>query len=198
MKRPLLFVQDPNALKNWLTACGSDAKVLYDLKDLTSKFKPSEFILLIQITDDDSIKRLVELAREYEIIATANEPSDQEGLELFKNGVKGYINTFSTVERMQQAIATIQSGSIWLGQNVMQAMIQSLVDVNQPKEGWKEKLTEREQQTAELVLENKTNKEIAEQLEITERTVKAHIHNIFEKLDVTDRLALVLKIKNWQ
>lgn len=198
MKRPLLFVQDPNALKNWLTACGSDAKVLYDLKDLTSKFKPSEFILLIQITDDDSIKRLVELAREYEIIATANEPSDQEGLELFKNGVKGYINTFSTVERMQQAIATIQSGSIWLGQNVMQAMIQSLVDVNQPKEGWKEKLTEREQQTAELVLENKTNKEIAEQLEITERTVKAHIHNIFEKLDVSDRLALVLKIKNWQ
>jgi len=197
MKRPLIYVQDPNALKNWLTACGTDAKVLYDLDNLSTRFEPSEHILLIQLSEQTSTEKLSELSGQFDILVAANEPSNIEGLQLFQQGIKGYINTFSTVERLEQAIATIQSGSVWLGQTVMQAMIQSLVEDRQSKDAWKDLLTDREQQAATLVLESKTNKQIAENLDITERTVKAHLHNIFEKLEVTDRLALVLKIKNW-
>jgi len=197
MKRPLIFVQDPNALKNWLTACGTDAKILYDLTDLSSRYDTQSHLILIQISANSTIAQITELAKDFDVIAFANEPNNLEGLQLFQQGIKGYLNTFASVERIEQALVTIRAGSIWLGQNVMQAMIQSLINENQSKEGWKDLLTEREQEATALVLEAQSNKDIAQKLEITERTVKAHLHNVFEKLEVTDRLALVLKIKNW-
>jgi len=197
MKRPLIFVQDPNALKNWLTACGTDAKILYDLTDLSSRYEAKSHLVLIQISANSTIEQITEVAKEFDVVAFANKPNNLEGLQLFQQGIKGYVNTFASVERIEQALITIRAGSIWLGQNVMQAMILSLMNDNQPKEGWKDLLTEREQEATALVLEGQSNKDIAQKLEITERTVKAHLHNVFEKLEVTDRLALVLKIKNW-
>ncbi|QCU89331.1 response regulator transcription factor [Thiomicrorhabdus sediminis] len=199
MKRPLIFVQDPNALKNWLKAAGDSAKVLFDLMDLQSRYAPQNHILLIQISEASKTETIVELAKQYDIIAFSNTTNDFEGLQLFQQGVKGYLNAFATPERIQQAIETVQSGNVWLGQSVMQAMISSLLQgqPNMANHSWKEKLTERELEATELVLQSKTNKEIAESLSITERTVKAHLHNVFEKLDVSDRLALVLKINNW-
>ncbi|NPA73016.1 MAG: hypothetical protein GXO35_09345 [Gammaproteobacteria bacterium] len=198
MKRPLIFVQDPNALKNWLTACGSDAKVLYDLDALDTRFKAEDCTLLIQISDHADLTLIAELAAKgFDILLFSDEPSDAEGLEVFKTGIKGYLNTFANPERIEQALATIASGSIWLGMNIMQAMIDAVIQKSIPNDAWKALLTNREQQVAMLVLETKSNKEIAKQLEITERTVKSHMHNIFEKLEVSDRLAMALKIKNW-
>ncbi|WP_051640601.1 response regulator transcription factor [Thiomicrorhabdus sp. Milos-T2] len=197
MKRPLIFVQDPNALKNWLNACGTDAKVLYDLDDLGNRFDPSSHMVLIQISPSSPIEMIIKIAKQFDVVAFANKPNDLEGLQLFQSGIKGYLNTFSSVERIEQALETINAGSVWLGQSVMQAMIQSLVIHNQSNDDWKLHLTEREQETTELVLQSKSNKQIAQTLEITERTVKAHLHNVFEKLEVSDRLGLVLKIKNW-
>ncbi len=197
MKRPLIYVQDPNALKNWLAACSANAKVLYDLQNLTARFSPSEYLLLVQITPTSKVEMIIELAKLFDVIVTSNDPSDTEGLHLFQQGIKGYINTYATVERIKQALETVQSGNVWLGQSIMQIMVQSLQPANSANDGWKALLTEREVQTAELVLQSKSNKDIAGRLEITERTVKAHLHNIFEKLEVTDRLALALKIKNW-
>jgi DNA-binding NarL/FixJ family response regulator len=198
MKHPLIYVQDPNALKNWIAACGNTAKVLYDLNDLTKRFDPNNHILLIQIGERSSIDQVMRLAKIFDIVATSNNPQDSEGLHLFQNGIKGYINTYSTAERIEQAIHTVQAGSVWLGQSIMQLMIQSLPAQKTNNDGWKALLTEREQESANLVLQSKTNKEIARELGITERTVKAHLHNIFEKLEVNDRLGLALKIKNWQ
>ena len=197
MKQPLIYVQDPNALKNWLNACSAKVKVLYDLHNLESRFSANEYILLIQITESSSVDEISKLAQYFDTIATSNEPSDTEGLLLFQRGVKGYINTFSTVERIKQALDTVQNGNVWLGQSVMQFMIKALQPEQIQRDRWKEQLTEREIQTAEKVLESKSNKEIAIELEITERTVKSHLHNIFEKLHVKDRLGLALAIKNW-
>lgn len=197
MKQPLIYVQDPNALKNWLSACSAKAKVLYDLDDLVSRFSNNDYILLVQISESSSIDKITELAKSFDTIVTSNEPNDTEGLMLFQRGVKGYINTFSSVERIQQALDTVQAGNVWLGQSVMQFMINALQPEQAQRDRWKESLTDREVETAEKVLENKSNKEIARELEITERTVKSHLHNIFEKLQVKDRLGLVLAIKNW-
>lgn len=197
MKRPLIFVQTPNALKNWLTACGTDSKVLYDLEQLNQRFNSKEHIVLIQLSDRARIEHLTDIIQQgFDVLLFSDQPSNTEGLELFKLGIKGYLNTFATVERIQQALTTIEAGSIWLGPSLMQAMIQSTAQKSNNNH-WQSSLTERECQVAESVLESKTNREIAEQLEITERTVKAHMHNIFEKLGVSDRLSLALKIKNW-
>ena len=198
MKKPLIYVQEPNALKNWLSACNADATVLYNLDDLESQYNPQNHILLVQITANSSVEQIIALTSIYDTIACVNEPNDREGLFLFQNGIKGYINTFATIERIQQAVDAVQNGNVWLGQSIMQIMIQTLSPKDVKNDQWKELLTQRELQTTELVLQSKTNKEIAKELSITERTVKAHLHNIFEKFAVNDRLSLVLKIKNWQ
>jgi DNA-binding NarL/FixJ family response regulator len=57
-------------------------------------------------------------------------------------------------------------------------------------------LTSREKAVAELVAAGKSNKEVARDLDITERTVKAHLGSAFEKLQVRDRLQLVLMFSN--
>ena len=198
MKKPLIYVQEPNALKNWLSACETESTVLYSLDDLEAQYSPQTHLLLVQITAKSPVNQIITLAGIYDTIACANEPSDSEGLFLFQNGIKGYINTFATIERIQQAVDTVQSGNVWLGQSVMQIMIQALSPSKVENDGWKDLLTQRELETTELVLQSQSNKAIAKELSITERTVKAHLHNIFEKFAVNDRLSLVLRIKNWQ
>ncbi|GKT12801.1 MAG: hypothetical protein ISEC1_P1782 [Thiomicrorhabdus sp.] len=197
MKRPLIFVQDPNALKNWLLACGSDSKILYDLENIKERFDPSEVILLVQLSERVSENKIAALSeQQFDILLFSNEPSNTEGLNLFKTGIKGYLNTFATSERIKQALITVDAGSIWLGQTIMNAMIGDLSKQKSPNSDWEKVLTDRELQVVNLVLESKSNREIAQELDITERTVKSHMHNVFEKLEVSDRLALALKIKN--
>ncbi|MBV5337679.1 MAG: response regulator transcription factor [Deltaproteobacteria bacterium] len=58
------------------------------------------------------------------------------------------------------------------------------------------KLTEREREVAVLVAHGECNKEIARELNIAERTVKAHLSTVFEKLDVRDRLQLAIHLRN--
>lgn len=197
MKRPLIFVQDPNALKNWLAACGSDSKILYDLEHLDRRFTAKESIVLIQLTDPsdiDQIKSIIE--QKFDVLLFCNEPSIAEGLALFQFGIKGYLNTFATVQRIEQALTTLSEGRIWLGPEILQTIIHSLTRSGKLDSRWKERVTQREQQIALLVLDSKSNDQIAEQLNLTKQTLKAHLHSIFEKFAVSDRLSLVVKIKN--
>ena len=64
----------------------------------------------------------------------------------------------------------------------------------QQKIDWSAALSDRETQVARLVSAGASNKEIAENLLITERTVKAHLSAVFEKLGVRDRLQLSLRV----
>ncbi|VAW47742.1 hypothetical protein MNBD_GAMMA04-2303 [hydrothermal vent metagenome] len=198
MKRPLIFMQNPNALKSWLTACGSDAKILYDLETLDQRFSPSNVILLVQLSDKATQIDILQLCQQqFDVLIFSDKPSTSEGIQLFKKGIKGYLNTHATASRIQQALATINSGSIWLGSTIMQAMIGQVGQSSIKNNEWKKLLTQRENQVTEQVLNKKSNQEIASLLGITERTVKSHLHNIFKKLQVSDRLALALKIHNW-
>jgi DNA-binding NarL/FixJ family response regulator len=63
---------------------------------------------------------------------------------------------------------------------------------------WRERLTAREQEAAILLAQGASNKEIARRMEITERTVKAHVGAMLEKLGARDRLQLSLIINEVQ
>jgi len=198
MRRPFIFIQNPNALKNWLAAVGSEAKILYDLNNLDQKTSPENATLLIQLSEKANQEIIRQLCQQnFNILAFSDRPSTEEGIQLFKAGVKGYLNTHASVERIQKALLTIESGSIWLGQSIMQAMIGQIGQTPIKNDGWKKLLTNRENQVVNQVLNKKSNLEIAKLLGITERTVKSHLHNVFEKLNVSDRLALALKVHNW-
>ncbi|MDG4813222.1 response regulator transcription factor [Hydrogenovibrio sp. 3SP14C1] len=201
MKQLLLYVQDPHALKNWSKVSSLPKQILYTL-EMNPKMRPvTDNLLLIQLTSDPENTAEIEavLQQGYTVLLFSNQPSAAEGVAWFQKGIKGYVNTFSQPSRIEQALNTILDGNIWLGQNVMQGIIQA-VSSNQAvqNDSWKEKLSAREIETMEWILQGKSNHEIAEQMIISERTVKAHVHSLLEKLDAKDRLNLVIKIQNWR
>jgi len=142
------------------------------------------------------IRRLNPLSR---IFLLSDRPNEEEGLIFLKLGIVGYANTYISAERLTEATRVVSSGAVWLGQKVMQRLI--LDSYTRAKEkaasnsGKKlESLTKREREIANLIAQGQSNLEIAANLKITERTVKAHLSSIYEKTKTGSRLNLALLI----
>jgi len=160
----------------------------------------------VLIVDIGIIKKQEEIFFEYikntfpdiNIFCLSSCPNFAEGSHLLTFGVKGYGNLHMAKIHMNDAINVIKSGEVWLYPEFLQQMIKSftkstisLTHIDTEKF---ETLSAREQEIANLVKQGFSNKEIAELTNITERTVKAHISAIFNKLHVRDRISLVLKL----
>ena len=111
-------------------------------------------------------------------------------------GVNGYILKDSESSELKKAIYTIMEGETYIQPNLIPALNNRLVnrDVDQDKIA---KLTKREYELLVQVALGISNREIANSLEISERTVKNHLSSVFKKIDVGDRTqAAVFAIKN--
>lgn len=111
-------------------------------------------------------------------------------------GVEGYILKDAELEELKKAIFAVRDGENYIQPNLVPALNNRLVsrDVDKDKI---ESLTKRELEVLIQVANGMFNKEIATSLDISERTVKNHISNIFKKIDVSDRTqAAVFAIKN--
>jgi len=199
MTKTYCYVQDPNVLETWLQVLTEKPTIVYNIDDLEQQKVENNTLLLLHKTseiNDEQVSNLV--IKGFNTVIFSNEPNVEDSIRLFKIGIKGFLNTYAAKPIIKQAIDTIKGGNVWLGQNVMQAMIQAINAKPEHNDGWKDNLTDREIQVCEAVLKGSNNKQIAEKMFVTERTVKAHLHNIFQKLDVKDRLSLAIKIQNWQ
>ncbi len=133
------------------------------------------------------------------LIVLGDQPSDEEALQCFAVGARGYCNTHAVPELLQRIADVVLQGGLWIGETLMQRLLQGTARMPLPAPSgsppdWAALLTERERQVASAVAEGASNKEIARQLGITERTVKAHTGAIFEKLGVRDRMQLSLVV----
>lgn len=111
-------------------------------------------------------------------------------------GVEGYILKDSSSAELVRAIKHIYQGETYIQPDLIPALNSRLIHRDEDKEKI-EALTRRELEVLKLVAKGHFNKEIAIQLDISERTVKNHISSIFRKIDVSDRTqAAVFAIKN--
>ncbi|MDH5614830.1 MAG: response regulator transcription factor, partial [Gammaproteobacteria bacterium] len=127
------------------------------------------------------------------------EPDDDRGFALVKAGVKGYCNRYIAPDLLRRAVEAVLKGEVWVGRKLMLRLIEELSSrkkalVQASKN--LSSLSERELEIAHMVGDGSSNKLIAQKLDITERTVKAHISAIFKKTGVTDRLQLALLMSN--
>jgi DNA-binding NarL/FixJ family response regulator len=139
---------------------------------------------------------------QHKIVVLSNIPRFEEAIESLKGGARGYVNAFAGAQTLTQISEVVTEGGIWLGADLMQALIASSqkMDPSQEQSQSKtldheillKKLSTREIEVAKLVAQGDSNKVIARKLNITERTVKAHVSTIFGKLEVNDRLKLAL------
>jgi len=111
-------------------------------------------------------------------------------------GVDGYVLKDSESSELKKAIFSIASGENYIQPSLIPALNAKMIEKNDD-EAKIDELTRREIEVLKLLSVGMYNKEIAENLDISERTVKNHVSNIFKKLEVTDRTqAAVFAIRN--
>jgi DNA-binding NarL/FixJ family response regulator len=137
------------------------------------------------------------------ILVLANNPNEAEALFALSVGAVGYVHAFAPEKVLNEVKTVALNGGIWLGNSLLQKLIEvsTKLTTNAPDyaESVLSQLTKREKEVAQQAAKGLSNKEIARILSITERTVKAHLASIFERLQVKDRLHLALLLnKNYK
>ncbi|MBX7088978.1 MAG: response regulator transcription factor [Cyclobacteriaceae bacterium] len=106
--------------------------------------------------------------------------------EILKAGVNGYVLKNDTHKELLNAIRDVSQGKVYLSSDVNKMLITNL---NNPDEG--RLLTDREREILKLIAKEYTNKDIAEELFISERTVETHRKNIFKKTGTNSLVGLI-------
>lgn len=111
-------------------------------------------------------------------------------------GVNGYVLKDSESAELKKAIFSLAEGETYIQPSLIPALNSKMIEKNEDDIKI-DSLTRRELEVLKLLSVGMYNKEVAEKLNISERTVKNHVSNIFKKLEVTDRTqAAVFAIRN--
>lgn len=131
------------------------------------------------------------------IVVLSNVPEDDQGLVALSSGASGYCSALTLPDVLHQVADVVVRGGLWVGPQLMRRLMQGLAAPSRgatPAAPRLECLSQRERQVAEAAGRGATNKEIARVMDITERTVKAHLSAAYEKLGVRDRMQLALLV----
>jgi DNA-binding NarL/FixJ family response regulator len=133
-----------------------------------------------------------------QVIAASSSPTDDEGMLALDAGCSAYCHAFSDAVTLKRVREVVSAGNVWIGKSLMSRLLKNTVKVTEKlgvsKPNWSDGLTPREIEVANLAAHGASNQSIADQCHITERTVKAHLSAVFEKLHVADRLQLALLV----
>jgi len=116
-------------------------------------------------------------------------PDQDYLLSLTSKGLVGILAPTTDTFNFQKAIRSVSAGELWMERKTVRDLLSSFG--NRSEEG-ETSLTEREKEIAKLVCKGYRNKEIMHLLHISEQSVKSHLHRIFRKTGVPDRLKLAL------
>jgi len=197
------------ALPRWLDAFPKAVVVAFG-----TAVSPLPATTLVWLRLDDALpapEQFAELQKAVgsaRIIVLADRPDNEQALTLFAAGIRGYFNAHATAANLRQVASVVEAGGLWIGEALMQRLLASTraVMARMPGAARPETvanpaiadrlatLTRREQEVARAIANGSSNKEIARQLGITERTVKAHTGSVFQKLNARDRLHLALMV----
>ncbi|MDT8404503.1 response regulator transcription factor [Sulfuriflexus sp.] len=202
----ILCSTDEKVLARWQQGLDVSEKyiVCTDQVDLNASInRHQDSLVLLQLNfpdliNADDVAKLVLAQPSIRVIVCADVPDDEQGLALLKAGVYGYCNTWVASAQLGRIIEQVKAGEVWVGRNLILRLINDLSAATQAESPMGHEclkaLTQREYEVAKLIGEGNSNKRIANELDITERTVKAHLSTIFRKTDCKDRIQLALLV----
>lgn len=206
----LIFAsRDEGLLAHWRSSIGNAKSLLVRDFDALAQLKLEEgctiwldlALLPAPPWESPHWPRLIQQQKATVIAANSN-PKDEQAIAALDAGCAGYCHAYSASNILRQISKVVQAGHIWIGPSLMQKLIQTAqvaaTAVPAPSEDWRTPLTKREIEVALLAARGASNLDIASQCDISERTVKAHISSIFQKLHIVDRLQLALKVHGIQ
>lgn len=114
--------------------------------------------------------------------------SDREYLqETVRLGASGYVLKDTGTESLITAIRSVYEGNSYIHPSMADESAENLIRMESGPDPERDKLTRRELEVIALIAEGLNNKEIADRLFISEKTVKNHVSNLFKKISVSDR-----------
>lgn len=169
--------------------------------DVIEETNPDVLLLDLKMPGMDGITALQTLQHSPRktriIILTASEDKN-EWVAAMKLGCSGIVVKQTQPDLIVKSIRKVHAGEIWLDSHTTAAVMRQFASPQDQLaangKGGRERspLSTREREIVALVAQGYKNKEMAEKMFISEQTVKNHLHNIFDKLGVSDRLELAL------
>lgn len=177
-----------------------DAAVVHQPSEVLRRAGPASLVW-VEVTRRNWMSELRAQRPELPVIAVTLNPNATEGVAAFEAGARGYCHALAAPEMLRQVALVISNGGLWLGTDLMARAATAIARMSSPSPSAPaaptslDTLTPRERAVAMQVASGASNKEVARTLDITPRTVKAHMGAIFDKLGVRDRLQLVLLLR---
>ena len=172
---------------------------LSELKPFLNSGIP-DVLIVDTVTPDLDVNELIMSVKEKDVqtqvLLLLHSPDHQLVVDSLNLGVKGFITKKSKSKRLVQAIRILRSGEIFGDVKIMKGIIaEFVIRQNGMDLIYNDKLTKKENEIAKLAREGCSNKIIAKELFITDKTVKTHLNRIYRKLGITSRYELAAKFK---
>jgi len=168
---------------------------------LVEKLDPDIVLLDLRMPGMDgfaALQRLQRLGKKTRVIVLTASEDKNEFVQAMKLGCSGIVLKQTAADLIIKSIRKVHAGEIWLDSHTTAAVMRQFASPSEPamqggaRARDRSPLSHREREIVALVAQGYKNKEMAEKMFISEQTIKNHLHNIFDKLGVSDRLELAL------
>ncbi|NRB63080.1 MAG: response regulator transcription factor [Saprospiraceae bacterium] len=162
--------------------------------ELLAEHSIDVLLLDVQLPDQDGVALCKILVRAYpklKIIGLTTFSQVSFITAMLRNGAVGYLFKNTTEEELVKAIRTVYAGEQYLSSEVQQRLIAKATRQKKSDKSFIPKLTRREKEVLDLIMEEYTNQEIAKTLFITVSTVETHRMNLCTKLNARNTAGLV-------
>jgi len=161
---------------------------------LALKLKPDVILMALKMPNVDGIeatRQLVAADPAVNVLILTTFEADNYVIQALKAGARGYVLKDSLASAIVSSIVAVMAGERVMASAVANRVLEMLTGTTTPKEFY-DGLTVREIEILKLVANGMANKQIAFRLKISEKTVRNHVSNMYEKLGIYDRSQAVL------
>lgn len=159
------------------------------------RYEPDVLVLDLRMPRKDGLTVLRELHREkhpVKVVLLAAALEEEEVLEALRLGVRGMVLKELAPQMVIQCVRKVHAGEQWLEKQAFGRALQTLLRREAGEREAGAVLTPRELEMVGMVARGLRNKEMSERMNISEGTVKIHLHHIYRKLKVENRVELIL------
>jgi DNA-binding NarL/FixJ family response regulator len=144
----------------------------------------------------DVLRMLERAASRVAAVVLTGSGNQLDYVQAVKLGARGLVLKGDTPERLFEAIRAVHSGELAFSSDIADQVVQAMAAEPKHASGSLSRLSERERQITILISQGLKNKDIAQELHISENTVKRHLQSIFHKTNTRDRLELAVLAVN--
>lgn len=163
--------------------------------ELCLEKEPDVVLMDISMPEMDGVsatRRIREILPRTRILILTVHTDDGHVFQGIKAGAQGYLLKDCTPEDLTRAIRAVHSGDTIMAQDIARKMLTTFEGIRDEETEFTPQLTERELEVIRALAQGKSNKQIAQALHISEKTVRNHASNIYKKLHIYDRTQAVI------